>query len=102
MNIKLQYIYRDAANYKNYGEVIFSNAEDCSLNTVQKIIYANLIDGEYFYAFEWKLPDKHFKDWDIEIDLGWHEFLAVELTNEKPTDCFNGTITDFIKEIEAT
>ena len=100
MNIKLQYLYRDAANYKNYGEVIFFNSEERLIEDVQKLIYVNLIDGEYFYTDNWKLPDKHFQDWDSEIDLQWHEFLKVELTNEKPTDLLDRTFSNFIKGIE--
>lgn len=82
-NIKFSYLYRDAGNFKNYGQVIFANPNNLSLEQVMELIKAKLIDGQWFYAKEWGLPDLHFDKWDEELDHGFHEFEGVEFTNEE-------------------
>ncbi len=91
-NIKFSYRYRDSGNYKNFGSVIFDNAgsplgepartEDIDLVELTTLIRSKLIDGEYFYADEWCLPELFTKYIDFRIDPTWHEFEAVELTDE--------------------
>jgi len=85
-NILFSYLYRDGANYKNYGEVVFTNPTNLSLTTVKETIESKLLDGEWFYAHKWYLPDLHFEKWDIEIDHSFHEFEDVEETDRAPTD----------------
>ena len=79
-NIKFNYLYRDGANYKNYGFVLFHNPQHISIEYVEQLIRSKLIDGEWFYANEWKLPDLHNCTWDNEIDHTFHEFESVEYT----------------------
>ncbi len=81
-NIKFSYLYRDAGNYKNYGQVIFANPNNLSLEQVTELIKSKLIDGQWFYAKEWGMPDLHFDRWDEELDHGFHEFEGVEFTEE--------------------
>lgn len=96
MNIKLSYLYRDGANYKNFNDVIFLNPSNLSLLAIEALIKEKLIDGAWFVANDWDLPDLHFKEypWDFEIDHGWHEFEGVEETLEIVTD--NKNINDFL------
>ena len=47
-NIKLSYLYRDSGNYKNYGSVVFANAEGIDLSVVNNLIQEKLIDGTCF------------------------------------------------------
>lgn len=93
-NILFSYLYRDGANYKNYGEVVFANPTNLSLTTIKETIESKLLDGEWFYAHKWNLPDLHFEKWDIEIDHTFHEFEGVEETDRAPTD--TRTINEFI------
>jgi hypothetical protein len=81
--IKLNYLYRDGANYKNLKSIIFNNSENITLSTVQNLIQSKLIGGEYFYANHWQLPDLHFGTWDDELDHSFHEFESVEYTEEE-------------------
>jgi len=85
MNIKFTDLYRDAANYKQYYEIIFANSNELPIQKIQSAITKNLIDGNWFIAKDWNLPDIHFKeyDWDDEIDHSWHEFMGIEETNRK-------------------
>jgi hypothetical protein len=85
-NIKLYYMYRDGANYKNHGEVIFRNPDVLSIETIENILRSKLIDEAYFYVDKWNLPDLHFGKWDNEIDHTFHEYESVEYTNEATTD----------------
>jgi hypothetical protein len=81
-NIKFSYLYRDGANYKNYGSVIFANPTNIELSALESLIKSKLIFGEWFYVDEWKLPDLHFDTWDNELDHTFHEFKNVEYTDE--------------------
>jgi hypothetical protein len=82
MNVKLEYMYRDAGNYKRYGYAVFSNENGIPISTVKDIISNNLIDGEWFQPTLWNLPDLHFNDWDDELDLSYHELISIEETTE--------------------
>lgn len=81
-NIKFSYLYRDAGNYKNYGQVIFDNPHSLSINEFEELIRTKLIDGQWFYTKDWKLPDLHFKKWDDELDHSFHEFENLSPTEE--------------------
>ncbi|MFA6248661.1 MAG: hypothetical protein WC615_17095 [Mucilaginibacter sp.] len=81
-NIKFHYLYRDGANYKNHSFVIFNNPTSIALAEIENIIHQKLIDGTWFYADKWNLPDLHFGTWDNEIDHTWHEFESIKFTDE--------------------
>jgi len=81
-SIKFNYLYRDAANYKNLNSLIFNNPESVTLSTIQDLIKSKLIGDSYFYADQWQVPDLHFGTWDNEFDHTFHEFESVEYTNE--------------------
>lgn len=86
-NIQFNYLYRDGANYKNYGFAIFENDLDISLNEIEKLIINKLIDQTWFYVDQWHLPDLHFEKWDNQMDHTFHEFENVEHTDmSKTTD----------------
>lgn len=96
MNIQLNYLYRDGSNYKNYGNIVFSNPENIPLQTINEAILSNLIDGEFFIAADWNLPELFF-EYKNEDDHEWHEFQSVELTQKNST--LARTINDFLKFI---
>lgn len=80
-NIKFNYLYRDGGNYKNYGFVILSNPGNLALTEVEKLIRNKLIDGEWFYADEWGLPELFFEWVDFRDDPTWHEFESIDCVN---------------------
>lgn len=84
-NIKLSYLYRDAGNYKNFGEVIFANPSNVSLEKVTELLKQKLIDGQWFYARDYGLPNLHFDKWNEELDHGFHEFEGMEYTDDPPS-----------------
>lgn len=82
MNIKFSYLYRDSGNYKIFGEIIFSNPDNLVIKDIEHLIRSKLIDGEWFYAKEWRLPNLHSEYWDEDLDHGFHEFESLSYSEE--------------------
>ena len=97
-NLKLNYRYRDAGNYKQFGSVVFSNSSNLSLDEATKLIQEKLISSEFFVPKEWKLPSLHLHPYDPELDHEYHEFENWELTDDAPTDKREALL--FVKEIQ--
>ncbi|AWH84323.1 hypothetical protein HYN59_03970 [Flavobacterium album] len=95
MNLKFNYLYRDASNYKNYGSVIFSNPNSIPLILIENAVRGNLIDGEFFSSEDWQLPDLFFEVKNSDDHI-WHEFESIEATNENLGSCL---IEDFLIRI---
>jgi len=93
MNIKLNYLYRDGGNYKNYGQVVFANSLNLPLGEIEKRLSIHLIDNEWFVAAAWQLPELFFERSSF-FDLDWHEFQSIEAT-EAPAD--SGEISEWLK-----
>jgi aryl-phospho-beta-D-glucosidase BglC (GH1 family) len=93
-NIKFNYLYRDVGNYKNFNSTILENDQSISLKDLESLIKSKLIDGEWFYVDQLKLPDLHFGTWDNEIDHTFHEFESVEYTDEPGNAAF--ALTEFV------
>jgi hypothetical protein len=81
-NIKFNYFYRDASNYKKFGFVIFDNPSNIDLPILATLIQSKLIDETYFYADEWNLPELFPETWHWRVDPTWHEFESLEFTGE--------------------
>ncbi|MDM8177769.1 hypothetical protein QT327_26040 [Olivibacter sp. 47] len=99
MQFKFSYMYRDGANYKNHGEVIISNPDNVSLVEALERLQLCLIDEMYFYAHTLGVPDLHFPHWNDLYDHSWHEFVALEETQEPPT--VEWSISDFLNNCES-
>ena len=97
-NIKLNYLYRDGANYKNFSSVIFDNPDNINIDVLLKIIKPKLIDETWFYVHQWNLPDLHFAKWNNEFDHTWHEFESIEYTSEAPNTEIK--LTEFINLVQ--
>ena len=96
-NIKLNYLYRDAANYKLFGSVVFSNPDNISITDIENKVRKHLIDGEYFEPRKWIIPVLAFPEYDTVLDHDWNEYLNTELTGEMATD--KRTISEFLYQI---
>ncbi|MDB5015400.1 MAG: hypothetical protein JWQ84_232 [Mucilaginibacter sp.] len=77
-NIKFNYLYRDSANYKKFGYVVFSNHNNIELSELESLIRSKLIYETWFYADEWNLPELFLEHCDFRFDPTWHEFESVE------------------------
>lgn len=98
MNIKFEYIYRDAANFKNYGAIVLSNPENLSVETLRRDIEDTLC-GNCFMAAQIDVPEVFL--WAnapfTEDDHIWHEFLCVSETDLPCDD--ERTISHLIKKM---
>lgn len=81
-NIKISYFYRDSGNYKKFHSVIFLNPDGIGLAELESLIRDKLIDDQFFYPAEWGLPEFFTEYADFRIDPTWHEFEALEYTDE--------------------
>ena len=94
MNIRFSYLYRDFSNYKKFNEIVFLNPSKKSVEEISKFLKDHLIEAEWFYSSEWKVPDLHFDNWDSEDDHFLHEFHSIEETYEQATN--GNTIENFL------
>lgn len=100
MNVQFEYLYRDAGNFRNRGQVIFSNPNDIATDTVTAMAKKALIDETYFIASKVGVPDLHFAEYIPHLDLDWHEVYAFLPTNNPPTDPHSRNIEEFIVSLQ--
>ena len=98
LNLKLNYRYRDGANYKQFGWVIFANPSCITPRKANEELKKKLIYSEYFVPQDWGLPKLQKHAYDPEIDHEWHEFEDFEWTDEDATD--KREISKFLNEIK--
>ena len=101
-NVRFVYMYRDASNYKQHGEVILPNETLLTVEEVDKQIRSVLSDGLFFIARQVQIEERFF-DVVSEDDHPWHEFVMVEATTDPTFDPVpeqQRDITNFLKELE--
>jgi len=87
VNIRMDYLYRDAGNYKTWSAVVVPNAPSpISSHEADAIARASLIDGGWFVAAAAGLPDLRGNEWDDELDHDWHELHGFAETDAVPDD----------------
>ncbi|OFZ99485.1 MAG: hypothetical protein A2Z44_03315 [Betaproteobacteria bacterium RBG_19FT_COMBO_58_11] len=101
MNIRFEYLYRDAGNFKNWGEVVFSNPRDVPADVAASMAENVLIDRTFFVASEAGVPDLHFSEYNEELDHGWHEVHAFLPTDEPCNDAGARNIEEFLKSLRS-
>lgn len=98
MNTRLEYLYRDASNYKRFGAVMFSGAADDYQRA--RLIKA-LHDEQWFITSQVRLPELFFTNLPLNADDHcWHELEALTVTDEAANDEHHRTIEEFIREVE--
>jgi hypothetical protein len=103
-NIKFVYLYRDGANYKSWGDIVFTNPDQLTLDEIEERLDIAFLVDRLFVAHQISVPEKFlFHDGKFtKFDHCYHEFDAVEICEENPTDELNRSITDFLKDVELT
>jgi hypothetical protein len=115
MNTRINYLYRDASNWKSWGDVIFPGRMTKSLYAR---LQAALSEEKYFIASQVGIPEVFLWDENAEYDRDnppsnlkagdymlsvddhcWHEFSDYELVEFKPND--SRTIQQFVEACEA-
>ena len=101
-NIRFVYMYRDASNYKQHGEVILPNETLLTVEEVDKQIRSLLSDGLFFIARQVQVEERFFAVVS-EDDHPWHEYVSVEATTDPAFDPVpeqQRDISKFLKEME--
>lgn len=99
MNIAIEYLYRDAGNFKQWNEVIFTNPTNLDANEVERRIRSRLIDRMFFVASAVRIEELFAHKFDPELDHDWHELDSVNPTNEIVNDIFERSIEEFMSEL---
>lgn len=100
-----EYQYRDASNYKVWGEILLSGAP--SQDDIVAL-RAHLEDGEYFVAEQVGIPALYEELWDLSggptsDDHALHEFVALREASEderKSLPLF-GALSGLLKTFQA-
>jgi len=96
----MEYLYRDAGNYKSWGAVVVSNtAAAMSLAEIAATARASLIDGAWFVAAAADLPDLRGDQWDDELDHDWHELHGFIETEAPPDDTRDRDIRGLLRAL---
>lgn len=94
MNIRVNYMYRDAGNNKLRGFAIFSNNHHLTLCQVADFVLASFIKGKWFDPELCGIERLVFERHDFDLDHEWHEIDDVRLTNDLTT--VSTDIADFL------
>lgn len=100
MNIRFYYQYRCGANWKNSGEVIFSNPEGLSEEEIHNRLLKAFSDGEKFIAEVLHIPERYEGVYDPKYSHGWHEYLLVEESEYEASDKEGRSIKEFLEGVE--
>lgn len=100
MNMRFEYLYRDAGNNKIWGSVVLTNREKFCEYYLCMCLRPHLIDSKYFEADRVELPELSFDRYDAELDHGWHEYHDIVATTEAADDVLHRDITDVIRAFE--
>ena len=100
--IKFNYLYRDGGNYKSWGEVVFSNPENLTVNEIEEKLHHTFLPDNQFIASQISIPEKFlFENGQFtKHDHCFHEFDCVEICQENSTDVLGRSITDFLIAVE--
>lgn len=105
-NISFSYLYRDAGNYKKWGQIVFNNPNNLKIEKIDRRL-RNAFDKLYedvslFIADQIQIPEVFLYQSTeaTEADHCYHEFDKCEVTEDEPNDLLNRSISDFIEEVE--
>lgn len=98
VNLRMDYMYRDGANYKQFHSIVFSNKQRMSPQKATEKMREKMINGEFFKPKDWGLKNLHAHPYDPEIDHEWHELEGFECTKSKATSTWD--ISEFLGNLE--
>lgn len=76
----IEYIYRDAGNYKLFGEFEINNPQNLSSSEFEDWMRSIIIDKLYFIPEEFGVPRLSFPYYDPDLD---HEYCELVRIREK-------------------
>ncbi len=100
-----EYLYRDASNYKAWGEILLSGTP--SQNDIE-VLLASLESGEYFVAEQVGIPALYQELWELSDgpnsdDHALHEFVALRVASEDERKSLRlfGDLSSLLKTFQA-
>ncbi|MGD0857295.1 MAG: hypothetical protein ABSA18_16100 [Dehalococcoidia bacterium] len=101
-NVLLVYLYRDASNWKQHGQTVFTNTGGIPLVDIEARIHDSLEDEEWFIAEMVDLETCFIGDHNTEDDHPWHEFERVAESDFPSCDpAFCGAYRDIAQFLQA-
>jgi len=102
-NIRFTYLYRDGSNYKNWAAAVFSNPDGLTCEALKKKFAKAFLTDGLFIADQVRIPEVFL--WNAQSidsdDHCFHEFDAIENTNDPPDDQHGRSIREFADEVAA-
>lgn len=100
-NLKFCYLYRDAGNYKKWGEAVFTNPERITPEAAQSALREHLGADGLFIAQQIRVPNVFlFSEYPVnDDDHCFHEFVCIEATFEAATDECLRSFSQFVSEV---
>ena len=78
-NIKFRYLYSDVGNYKNFGNVVFSNPDDISLVEIKDSLVNAFCQKIFFVAEQIGLQEHFFEGFPSGDDISFHGFDGIDI-----------------------
>jgi hypothetical protein len=102
IKIKFKYLYRDAGNYMNWAEVVFSNPDRLAPETITQALRTAFLQDGLFIAHQVFIPEAFFfsEGGATSDDHCFHEFDSVEASHATATDKQSRSIGQFVSEVE--
>jgi hypothetical protein len=104
MNVRFEYLYRDASNYLQRGSVVFAGPDQLDSHLAEletRLRRVLMVDGT-FSAHQIRLPELF-----LYVGAGpslddhcLHEFFGLEATIDQPDDKFGRRFPEFLDEVE--
>lgn len=100
-NIKFNYLYRDASNFKKWASVVFANPNNFSVDDIGDSLRSNFLPDQLFIAHQIRVPQAFlFVEYPLTVDDHcFHEFYSVEPTPDATNDTFDRSILAFLVEV---
>lgn len=97
MNTKIEYLYRDADNYKVWNECVVEGT--LTEEQKQKILECRL-EGEWFIPHMVGLPEKQFDEWDEQSDHPYFELWDYSFTETAQAPTVGVKAADLLEAFE--
>jgi hypothetical protein len=100
--VRFNYLYRDGANFKKWGEVVFSNPKEISPPNIEARLLRAFLPDSQFVASQIGIPEVFLflASKMTTYDHCFHEFDSIEFCQETPTDVHNRSIDMFLADVE--
>lgn len=100
-NLKFSYFYRDAGNYKKYGDVTFSNPDELGAGLVEESLRKHFLDECLFVAEQIRVPEcfLYSRGNATSDDHCFHELERIEVTEEGSNDSIYRSAKEFLREV---